>query len=169
MMPKPRLSSRRTWLLAAAVAIVLAAAGLTVREIKEAPPAPPRQETLAAQNPEGSKPAEPIADGTARDEAPTPTPDIFAVRSWEPPPPPPPPPAPPPPPQAPPLPFRFIGRIAEGPDTAFMLVRRDQVISVRVGDTIDALYHLEKFEGGQLHFMYRPLNIRQTLFVGTGS
>lgn len=94
--------------------------------------------------------------------------DLFAVRTWEPPPPPLPPPTPPLPPQAPPLPFKFVGRINE-PDKGdvFLLAFTDSVLSVVVGDTIDERYRLEKYEGGQLHFLYRPLNIRQTLNVGS--
>jgi hypothetical protein len=91
--------------------------------------------------------------------------DIFAVRGWEPPP-------PvvdttPPPPQAPPLPFKFLGRIKE-PDkkAAFMLADGAQVVVVRVGDAIGASYRVEKYEAGQLLIRYRPMNLRQTLAVG---
>lgn len=95
--------------------------------------------------------------------------DVFAVRTWEPPKPvvaiakP----APPPPPQAPPLPFRFLGKIAD-PDkgTAFLLIRGEEILSVGVGDTIDDRYRVDKLEAGQLYFHYQPLNIRQSLAVG---
>lgn len=99
--------------------------------------------------------------------------DIFAVKTWEPPPPPPPKPAPPPPPpspQAPPLPFKLLGRIVEaGRGDAFLLAIDERVLSVAIGDVIDERYLLEKFESGQLHFLYRPLNIHQTLSVGPTS
>jgi hypothetical protein len=98
----------------------------------------------------------------------TPAVDIFAVRNWEP---------PQPvmndatqaaaPPAAPPLPFRYLGKIVEpGKGVAFLLAQGDQVLSVRVGDSIDATYRVEKYEGGQLYFLYRPMKIRQSLPVG---
>ena len=99
--------------------------------------------------------------------------DIFAVRTWEPPPP-----APVMdnksaqnlPPQAPPLPLRFLGRIIE-PDrgTAFLLIQGDRIISVHVGDLIDGIYRVDKYENGQLHFFYRPMKIRQSLMIGNDS
>ena len=93
--------------------------------------------------------------------------DIFAVRTWEPPPPPPAKPLPPPPPQAPPLPFRLLGRIDDQEKgKVFLLAYRDLVLPVAVGKDIDETYRLEKYEGGQLHFLYRPLNQMQTMFVG---
>lgn len=94
--------------------------------------------------------------------------DVFAVRTWEPPKPVVARPMPPPPPQAPPLPFRFLGRIAD-PDkgTAFLLIHGEQILSVGVGDRIDDIYRVDKLEGGQLYFLYQPLKIRQSLAVGS--
>lgn len=92
--------------------------------------------------------------------------DIFAVRTWE-----------PPPavaetveataPQAPPLPFRFVGRIVEadrGP--AYLLAEGARVFVVGVGDPVGKDYRVEKYENGQLLFRYRPMNLRQALDVG---
>ncbi|OHC71260.1 MAG: hypothetical protein A2045_01940 [Rhodocyclales bacterium GWA2_65_20] len=91
--------------------------------------------------------------------------DIFAVKTWEPPPPPVD--TTPPPPQAPPLPFSFLGRIAEpGKKIAFMLSDGTRVLVVRVGDSIGENYRLEKYENGQLLFRYRPMNVSQALAIG---
>lgn len=98
--------------------------------------------------------------------------DPFAPRNWEPPPPPivavPPP--PPPPPQAPPLPFKFFGRVVD-PDqpASFVLTRGTEMMTVRVGDRIEPAYLVDKFDGTQLHLVYLPLNIRQTIFVGNAN
>lgn len=92
--------------------------------------------------------------------------DIFAVRSWE-----------PPPvaaemvvaeaPQAPPLPFRFLGRIVEADRRpAYLLADESRVVVVRVGDLIGKNYRVEKYENGRLLFRYRPMNLRQALDVG---
>lgn len=171
-MMRPTSVSFRTRLILAALIAAVLTLGFFLRTGEDAT----RDTARTAATPQAAAVANPVDSSAAptdkpgnMDDVPTPAPDIFAVRSWEPPPPPPPPPAPPPPPQAPPLPFRFIGRIADGADVAYMLVLRDKVVSARVGDTLDAHYFLEKAEGGQLHFLYRPLNIRQTLQVGIGS
>lgn len=95
--------------------------------------------------------------------------DIFAVRSWEPPPvvaamaaP-----APPPAPEAPPLPFRFLGRIVDADrEPAYLLDDGSRVIVVAVGDLIGKNYRVEKYENGRLLFRYRPMNVRQALDVG---
>jgi len=97
--------------------------------------------------------------------------DIFAARNWEPPPPhvvstP----VQPPPPRAPPLPFKFFGRIVDASQApSFILTRGDEMITVRVGDRIEPAYLVDKFDGSQLHLVYLPLNIRQTIFVGNAN
>lgn len=97
---------------------------------------------------------------------------MFATHSWyvAPPPPayvPPPPPPPPPPPTAPPLPFLFLGSYTPSGDaTVFFLTRGDRVYDVKVGDTVDGIYLVEAAKGGQLTFLYKPLNQRQTLATG---
>jgi hypothetical protein len=97
--------------------------------------------------------------------------DPFAPRTWEPPPPPvvvvP---VAPLPPQAPPLPFRFFGRIVDaGQPASFILMRGSETIAVRVGDRIEPAYLVDKFDGTNLHLVYLPLNIRQTIFVGNSN
>jgi len=95
--------------------------------------------------------------------------DIFAVRTWEPPAPielPPAEAAPPPPPQAPPLPFRYAGRLEEpGKPIIFFLAQGEQILAVSPGDLIDGNYRVGKLEGGKLHFLYRPMKIRQSIPV----
>jgi hypothetical protein len=92
--------------------------------------------------------------------------DIFAPRTWQPPPPPPVE-AAAQPPQAPPLPFRLIGRFVEpGKAPLFLLAEGERVIAVRVGDRIGDSYRVEKIEKGQLEFRYRPMNMLQALAVG---
>ncbi|MCE9569961.1 MAG: hypothetical protein K8R10_08160 [Rhodocyclales bacterium] len=97
--------------------------------------------------------------------------DPFVPRTWEPPPPPvvvaP---VVPLPPQAPPLPFRFFGRIVDsGEPASFILMRGSETIAVRVGDRIEPAYLVDKFDGTHLHLVYLPLNIRQTMFIGNSN
>lgn len=120
-----------------------------------APKAPPAPDGSAAGPAPAAAEAAPVAAVT----------DIFGVRTWEPPPPPPD--ANPPPPQAPPLPFKFLGRIVEpGRAVAFLLADGARVHVVGVGDRIGGDYRIEKYENGQLLIRYRPMNLRQALAVG---
>jgi hypothetical protein len=104
--------------------------------------------------------------------APTHAAALFAQHTWyvlkpAPVPPPAPPPPPPPPPTAPPLPYSFVGSLSRESQTpVFFLARGDRVIDARVGDRLDGIYQLESAAGGQLVFLYLPLNVRQTLAAG---
>ena len=99
--------------------------------------------------------------------------DIFAPRNWRP--------APPKiasrpqpilPAQAPPLPFKFLGKIIDSDSadtrqtTAFLLTYGDKVLTVRLGNWIDATYRVDRYENGQLYFFYQPMQIQQSLFIG---
>lgn len=73
---------------------------------------------------------------------------------------------PPPEPQAPPLPFKLLGRYVENGVTGFFLTHNDQNLVVREGDMIADLYKFEGEKGGVLHFLYLPLKKQQTLEIG---
>lgn len=106
---------------------------------------------------------------SSRVVAPTHAAALFARHSWyvAPPPKPPPPPPPPPEPRAPPLPYTFVGSFAPAGDPpVFFLKRGDRVIDAHVGDRLDGIYQLESAAGGQLVFVYLPLNVRQALAAG---
>jgi hypothetical protein len=99
--------------------------------------------------------------------------DAFAARSWvRPPPPPPPEPAPapappPPPPQAPPLPFKYLGRLEQpGGPTLWYLGQGDKLIVAVAGENIDGAWRLDGFSAGRLRLTYLPLDLPQTLATG---
>jgi len=101
--------------------------------------------------------------------APTRSAALFAQHSWYvlPPAPPPAPSPPPPEPTAPPFPYTFVGSFGpEGDRPVFFLAHGDRVIDARVGDRLDGVYQFESAAGGQLVFVYLPLNIRHTLAAG---
>lgn len=160
------------------VIVLIAGAGAFLlryqAEAEQAAPTPPVQTTIAqaTQAIAGTLNAttdDTPAPSTAEAQKPE-TPNPFAVRTWEPPRPAAPVAAAPPPPQAPPLPFRFIGRVHDAErGNAFMLTAGERVLSVKTGDVLDGQYLVEEYRDGQLHFLYQPLNIRQTLFVGHDS
>jgi hypothetical protein len=75
-------------------------------------------------------------------------------------------PGPPPAPEAPPLPFRFLGRLVEDGKVAYFLQLNERNLVMRVGDTVDQTYTLEGINHGTLSFMYLPLHLKQSLDVG---
>jgi hypothetical protein len=91
--------------------------------------------------------------------------------SMAPPPPPPPPPpraaGPAPAPSAPPLPFQYLGKLDDSERLRVFLLRGERIHTVSVGDVIDGTYRVERIDGGQMTLIYLPLNISQTLSVGS--
>jgi hypothetical protein len=77
------------------------------------------------------------------------------------------PPLPSPPPQAPPLPFTFMGRLSEARDTTVFLTMGDRNLIVKPGDTIDNTYKVEEVSDTAVVLTYLPMNLRQTLPIGT--
>lgn len=73
---------------------------------------------------------------------------------------------PPPPPQAPPLPFKVLGRYVEEGRVNVFLQYNDQNLVVQVGDLIAGLYKVESLNGSVLTLLYIPLNQTQSLDVG---
>lgn len=154
--------------------VILLAAGAASHLMTQAdvstgtPPAQPVPRPVATSSVVAQEPAENTAP-TAAEETARQSHNPFAVRTWEPPKPKAEP-APPPPPQAPPLPFRFIGKVQDSDTgTAFMLQQGERIVAVKEGDEIDGTYKVEGYRNGQLEFLYRPLQIRQSLFVGYDS
>lgn len=95
--------------------------------------------------------------------------NAFGSRSWyvPPPPPPPPPKVEPAPPSAPPLPFSYLGRFVEGGVRTFFLARGDRVLTVKEGDILDGIYRVDGVEGSNMNLTFLPLNIKQSLDVGS--
>lgn len=69
--------------------------------------------------------------------------------------------------QAPPLPFRVLGRYDEAGQAVVFLQHHDQNLVVRVGDTIAEQYKVERLSGTTMDLRYLPLNQSQTLEVGS--
>jgi hypothetical protein len=132
--------------------------------------APPASAAPAAHDgPPPPGQATPRIDGAAAH-------DLFAAHDWRPPAPPPPPavaevPAPPPPRVAPPLPFRYLGRLEEpdGRVAVFLLrsgagnERQQPPIVVRVGDLIAPHHRVDQIGPRSMRLTYLPLAQAQTL------
>lgn len=97
--------------------------------------------------------------------------DLFAAHSWYVPPPPPParagPAAPPPAPVAPQLPFQYFGKLDDRQRVRVFLQRGERVYTVGVGDVIDGTYKVKSITDSQMTLIYLPLDVTQTLSVGS--
>ena len=69
-------------------------------------------------------------------------------------------------PVAPPLPFRFLGRITDSGTTTVFLAYRGQNLGVKKGDEVEKLYRIDQVAEDRLVFVYLPLDERQTLEIG---
>ena len=89
--------------------------------------------------------------------------DPFRNKSWYVAPPPPKPPKP----TAPPLPFQYLGKLNEEGETRVFLNHQGKHIIAKVGDVINGTYSVEEIAGGQMTFLYQPLNEKQVLGIGS--
>lgn len=131
---------------------------------RTAPPAPAA--SVATASP--ASPVNPVT-GTAT-RLPPASADLFAVRGWQPPAPPPPPPAVAPPPVAPPLPFRYLGRLEDGGAIAVFLVEGNQPHArvLRQGD-VSGPYRVDEVTAEGMRLTYLPLNQSQQLLFGSSN
>jgi hypothetical protein len=163
---------KREWALLALVpAAILFAAAAPDGEQDDAVVAPQAVPVRKAQ-PSPSPDAFELDLAQLRRETPAKEPaNAFESKSWYVPPPPPvvvpTKPAPPPPPAAPPLPFTFLGLYQDSAKHVIFLVRGDRILAVSAGEVIEGTYRVEGIVGTTLAITYLPLNIRQTLTVGT--
>jgi hypothetical protein len=70
-------------------------------------------------------------------------------------------------PQAPPLPFRYLGRYVEADQTIVFLAHNDQNLALKVGETFSINYKLDEIKTNALTFTYLPLNAKQSLDIGS--
>jgi hypothetical protein len=65
---------------------------------------------------------------------------------------------------APPLPFVFVGQLAEeGQTPQFYLEQGAKVLTLAAGATVDGTWQFVGRSGNELEFIYLPLNTRQTI------
>lgn len=69
-------------------------------------------------------------------------------------------------PAAPPLPFKYLGRMDEGETSVLLLSFQGQDIMARAGDTVGERYRVEEVAEAWIRFTYLPLNEQQTLKIG---
>jgi len=70
-------------------------------------------------------------------------------------------------PVAPALPFTYGGRYTEGNNTIVFLKEGEKMRTVRLGDTVNGTYRIEKIDPDAITLNYLPLGQRQTLQTGS--
>lgn len=166
-------SQRKRWLILGPLLLATLAAVALVEDDDPATPAP-RERRVAAQAGDRSREVQPesplaLADflnlpdaDEASDE--NEQSDPFRIKSWVVTPPP----APPPAPTAPPLPFKYLGRILdEGRYTVF-LSQENKYLIAREGDRIGNDYRVESITENRMTVLYEPLKQVQELVMGSG-
>lgn len=87
--------------------------------------------------------------------------------------------APPPPPRvveaaakpeapvAPPMPYRFAGKVRNGGEEQILVSKGDLVFAVKEGETLDGTYRVMKIGADRIELLYLPLNSRDTILVNS--
>jgi hypothetical protein len=88
------------------------------------------------------------------------TANLFPSQTWQPPPPPP---SRPKPPEAPPLPYTYLGQLAEEGGITLFLGRQQRTLIVRAGDILDGSYRIDAVTPQRALITYLPLDIQQSL------
>lgn len=66
-------------------------------------------------------------------------------------------------PSAPPLPFRYFGKLIENGKLEVFVMRGDDVLSIAAGQKIDAEYRVDRISDTAIRFTYLPLKLQQTM------
>ncbi len=69
-------------------------------------------------------------------------------------------------PQAPPVPFRVLGRFVENGVAGMFVQLNERTIVARNGDVINELYKVESISDQTMTVLYLPLNVSQTVNTG---
>ena len=164
-------AKQRGWLLGAALALTLAAVAATNGQ-GEADDAIVRPDALRTRHPQQERSAEDQPAGTLvlaklnREALPEDVRDMFAAKSWY---------VAPRPmkaakPTAPPVPFVYIGKLAEqGEKAVIILARQNRTYTVSEGDVLDHDYRIDEVRPPVLTLTYLPLNIKQTIQIGAAN
>ena len=76
--------------------------------------------------------------------------------------------APPPTPVAPPFPYTYLGGLSEDGVRTTFFNQGDRVLSVKAGDTVDAVYRVEQMNEKNMTLTYLPLNQSLTVTFRSG-
>lgn len=69
------------------------------------------------------------------------------------------------PPTAPPLQFKYLGKVIDGNQTKIILSQSGKNIVVKLGERIDDEYRFDAIDNEAITLTYLPLNVEQTLII----
>jgi len=69
------------------------------------------------------------------------------------------------PPTAPPLQFKYLGKVIDGNQTKIILSQSGKNIVVKLGERIDDQYRFDAIDNETITLTYLPLNVEQTLII----
>ncbi len=75
-------------------------------------------------------------------------------------------PAPTPPPSAPPLPFRYLGKLGEDGQYVVFLSAQNKNYAAKVGDTVAQMYFIDEIKPPTMTVTYLPMKFKQTMPIG---
>jgi hypothetical protein len=70
-------------------------------------------------------------------------------------------------PVAPPLPYRFAGKVRKGSEEEVLIAKRDLVFPVKAGDTLDGVYKVESVSAERIELVYLPLGTPNHIVVSS--
>lgn len=159
MTPTPR----QRWMVLGGLLLATLLAGMMIEEEAADEPQPPRPRNERQALPAAAAARAPAAVAALPTKAEAaPLPDPFRTHSWYI--------APPPPPAAqpvaPPLPFKYMGKVIEDEEIRVFLAHQGRHLIVRQGDKLDRNYVVEAIDGNRMRIRYLPLNEEQVLAIG---
>ncbi|HEV2430411.1 MAG TPA: cohesin domain-containing protein [Burkholderiales bacterium] len=70
-------------------------------------------------------------------------------------------------PVAPPVPYRFAGKVRKGSEEEVLISKGDVVVPVKAGDTLDGVYKVESISAERIDLVYLPLGTRDRIVVSS--
>jgi len=70
-------------------------------------------------------------------------------------------------PVAPPMPYRFAGKVRKGAEEEVLLSKGDLVFAIKVGDTLDGMYRVESIGADRIELLYLPLGTPERIMVSS--
>ena len=70
-------------------------------------------------------------------------------------------------PVAPPLPYRFAGKVRRGSEEEVLLSRGELVFPIKAGDTLDGMYKVESISSDRIELAYLPLGTKERIAISS--
>jgi hypothetical protein len=70
-------------------------------------------------------------------------------------------------PVAPPVPYRFVGKVRKGAEEEILISKGDAVFPVKTGDVLDGMYKVEAISAERIELVYVPLGTRDRIAINS--